>query len=137
MNGHHGTSHHGVPGAVPGEKVLDVVCGMWIDPQTAPAHYEYQGRVYFFCAPGCLHLFRENPEAYLNPRVEQPDAQTPERRGETSHDHAAFQDGEAPEEAHHNHKRGHGHRHMHRHGHGHHHDHDSGGPCGCGGCGHA
>ena len=37
MNG-----HHEAPGAVPGGKVLDVVCGMWIDPHTAPAHYKYQ-----------------------------------------------------------------------------------------------
>ncbi len=47
-------------------QVKDVVCGMWVDPETAPAKIEYQGKTYYFCAPGCLHLFKENPEKYIH-----------------------------------------------------------------------
>ncbi len=101
--------HHGVPGANPEGKVLDVVCGMWIDPQTAPAHYEYKGRVYYFCAPGCMHLFREDPERYL---------------AKVAIDVRDASDTNAP-----SHEPGHGHGHKHGHGHGH------GSHGGC--CGHA
>ncbi|MFN8533605.1 MAG: YHS domain-containing protein [Dehalococcoidia bacterium] len=43
----------------------DPVCGMDVDPKTAAASYEYQGKTYYFCAPGCKKAFQANPEQYL------------------------------------------------------------------------
>ncbi len=44
----------------------DVVCDMDIDEETAPAKSEYQGIIYYFCAPGCKRAFDADPEKYLN-----------------------------------------------------------------------
>lgn len=38
---------------------------MQVDPKKAPATYEYQGRTYYFCAPGCKVRFQKEPEKYL------------------------------------------------------------------------
>ncbi len=46
-------------------KVKDVVCGMWVDTETAPAKTEYKGKTYYFCAPGCKVAFEKDPERYL------------------------------------------------------------------------
>jgi len=46
-------------------KVKDVVCGMMVDPETAPARAEYKGQTYYFCAPGCKVAFEKEPEKYL------------------------------------------------------------------------
>jgi YHS domain-containing protein len=43
---------------------IDVVCDMKVDPQTSLQHV-YQGKTYYFCAPGCQRSFAKNPEAYL------------------------------------------------------------------------
>ena len=48
------------------EKVMDVVCKMWVDPATAAAKAEYQGEKYYFCAPGCKVAFLKEPDKYLN-----------------------------------------------------------------------
>jgi Cu+-exporting ATPase len=45
--------------------VKDPVCGMMVDPETAPAIAEYQGQTYCFCAPGCKGAFEKDPEKYL------------------------------------------------------------------------
>ena len=45
--------------------VKDPVCGMMVDPKTAPAKAEYKGQTYYFCAPGCKAAFEEAPEKYL------------------------------------------------------------------------
>jgi P-type Cu+ transporter len=42
----------------------DPVCGMTVDPARAAAQAEHAGKTYYFCAPGCAHKFRENPEKY-------------------------------------------------------------------------
>jgi YHS domain-containing protein len=47
-------------------KVKDVVCGMIVDTETAPAKTEYKGETYHFCAPGCKIAFEKDPEKYLN-----------------------------------------------------------------------
>jgi Cu+-exporting ATPase len=44
---------------------IDPVCGMQVDEKTAPATYEYQGKTYYFCAPGCKAAFIKEPEKYL------------------------------------------------------------------------
>jgi len=43
----------------------DPVCNMDVDEKTAPAKYEYEGQVYYFCAPGCKVAFEKDPEKYL------------------------------------------------------------------------
>ena len=45
--------------------VKDPVCGMMVDPETAPAKVEYKGQTYYFCAPGCKAAFEKAPEKYL------------------------------------------------------------------------
>jgi YHS domain-containing protein len=43
----------------------DPVCGMDVDEDKAPAKSEYQGRTYYFCAPGCKAAFERDPEKYV------------------------------------------------------------------------
>ncbi|MDI3299247.1 MAG: YHS domain-containing protein [Bacillota bacterium] len=43
----------------------DPVCGMEVDEATAPAKAEYEGKTYYFCAPGCKRAFEREPERYL------------------------------------------------------------------------
>ena len=64
-------------------KVKDLVCDMWVDTEVAPAKFEYKGKTYYFCAPGCMHMFKEDPEKYISK--------------------------EEHEEKHHDHNHGHGH----------------------------
>jgi len=44
---------------------MDPVCRMEVDEKTAPAKYEYKGKVYYFCAPGCKTAFEKDPERFL------------------------------------------------------------------------
>ena len=46
-------------------KVKDPVCGMSVDPRTAPARSEYMGKTYYFCNPGCKKTFDANPGNYI------------------------------------------------------------------------
>jgi Cu+-exporting ATPase len=45
-------------------KVKDPVCGMEIDPESAAATEEYQGRTYHFCSAACHEKFKAEPEKY-------------------------------------------------------------------------
>lgn len=45
---------------------IDPVCGMQVDEKSAAATYEYKGKTYYFCAPGCKEDFVKDPEKYLN-----------------------------------------------------------------------
>ena len=49
------------------EMVKDVVCGMDVDPESAPAQTEHEGKTYYFCAPGCKTDFVADPQKYLSP----------------------------------------------------------------------
>lgn len=42
----------------------DPVCGMVISQLTAPATYEYRGKIYYFCAEVCRNRFESNPDKY-------------------------------------------------------------------------
>lgn len=44
---------------------LDPVCKMTVDEETAHVKTEYEGKTYYFCAPGCKAAFEEDPEKYL------------------------------------------------------------------------
>ena len=37
----------------PGPAAVDPVCGMSVDPATAPAQVVHEGRTYYFCNPSC------------------------------------------------------------------------------------
>ncbi len=58
------------PGDNPSEQtaqtVLDVVCGMEIDPSTAAGSVEHEGKTYYFCNPVCQERFAADPAGYLN-----------------------------------------------------------------------
>lgn len=45
--------------------VVDLVCGMDVDTEMAPASSVYGGQTYYFCAPGCKVAFDEDPERFL------------------------------------------------------------------------
>lgn len=46
--------------------VIDPVCGMTVNPETAAGSYQYNGQTYYFCSTHCLHKCREDPERFLN-----------------------------------------------------------------------
>ena len=46
---------------------IDPVCGMEVDEKTAAGKSEYNGQVYYFCAPGCKNTFDKDPEKYIGP----------------------------------------------------------------------
>jgi len=43
----------------------DPVCGMNVDPAKAAGSSQYEGRAYYFCAPGCKTRFDAKPEQYV------------------------------------------------------------------------
>ena len=43
----------------------DVVCGMTIDPERAPAKVEHEGKTYYFCGASCAAKFRAGSEKFL------------------------------------------------------------------------
>ncbi len=44
---------------------IDPVCKMMVDEKTAKFKTSYQGKTYYFCAPGCKKAFEANPQKYL------------------------------------------------------------------------
>src|SRR5438132_4482358 len=48
--------------------MIDPVCGMQVEPNTAAEKYEYKGQTYFFCSQNCLAKFKEDPEKFLKPQ---------------------------------------------------------------------
>jgi len=51
----------------------DPVCGMLVDPATAPS-LEHEGRRHFFCGKGCLDRFGRDPQRYLRVATPEPTA---------------------------------------------------------------
>jgi uncharacterized membrane protein YraQ (UPF0718 family) len=47
------------------EFAKDLVCGMQVRIADAPAQAEHEGKMYYFCMPGCKEQFLNNPEQYL------------------------------------------------------------------------
>jgi YHS domain-containing protein len=45
--------------------VIDPVCGMEIDSETAAGKSDYKGQTYYFCAAGCKRSFDKDPEKYV------------------------------------------------------------------------
>ncbi len=50
--------------------VLDPVCGMTVNPNSAAGSYGYKGQTYYFCGKSCLDKFRAEPERFLNKPAE-------------------------------------------------------------------
>lgn len=48
------------------DKVIDPVCGMWIDPENAIASEEYEGQTFYFCSAGCNAAFHKDPRRYVH-----------------------------------------------------------------------
>ena len=46
--------------------VKDVVCGMDIDPKSAAAQMEYQGKTHYFCSDDCHDKFMAEPQKYAS-----------------------------------------------------------------------
>lgn len=46
-------------------KVLDEVCGMEIEAESAPAEVDFQGETYYFCSDRCRGMFEERPYRYV------------------------------------------------------------------------
>ena len=44
---------------------IDPVCKMQVEETRAAATTTYQGKTYYFCAPGCQRAFEKEPEKYL------------------------------------------------------------------------
>ena len=47
-------------------QVTDVVCGMIVDSDTAPARAVFEGTTYYFCTPECRDQFESNPARYTS-----------------------------------------------------------------------
>lgn len=47
-------------------QVTDPVCGMTVNPATAAATVEHEGRTYYFCGKGCAKSFSADPSKYTN-----------------------------------------------------------------------
>jgi Cu+-exporting ATPase len=45
--------------------MIDPICGMEVQENTAAAKYAYNGRTYLFCSVPCLEKFKADPEKYL------------------------------------------------------------------------
>ena len=46
--------------------VEDPVCGMQIDPNTAFASEEYEGKTYHFCSAACHERFKADTKQYVS-----------------------------------------------------------------------
>lgn len=52
----------------------DPVCGMTVNPATAAGSASHDGRTFYFCGKGCLRKFEAEPDRYLSPKSDKPEA---------------------------------------------------------------
>ncbi len=64
------TVAHGKMMASPQGKLVDPVCGMTVNPDTAAGSHQFNGTTYYFCSVGCLEKFKQNPKSFLAPKKE-------------------------------------------------------------------
>ena len=81
---------------------IDPVCGMEVEESEAGWKSTYEGKTYYFCAPGCLRSFEKEPAKYAAA------AAAAEHKHEHDHEHGHDHD--------HDHEHGHPHDHSHTHG---------------------
>ncbi len=53
------------------------MCGMTVEPASAPASLEHEGKKYYFCCPHCAQKFRAEPGRYLHPESRPEPMETP------------------------------------------------------------
>ncbi|HEV7798681.1 MAG TPA: HAD-IC family P-type ATPase, partial [Pyrinomonadaceae bacterium] len=46
--------------------VIDPVCGMSVDPDSAAGSFEHKGQTYYFCSKHCLEKFRNDPASFID-----------------------------------------------------------------------
>ena len=46
---------------------------MRVLPETAAANFDYKGKTYYFCNPGCRDRFQASPESFLTPSAPKPE----------------------------------------------------------------
>ena len=46
------------------KKVMDIVCGMELDPANIKNAVEYKGENYYFCSDSCRKHFLDDPKKY-------------------------------------------------------------------------
>ncbi len=51
--------------------VKDPVCGMEIDPNSAAAKFDVEGKTYYFCSMGCKKSFEKEPQKYVGTHQQQ------------------------------------------------------------------
>jgi len=52
----------------------DPVCGMQVKEDEARSKgltSEYEGKTYYFCAPGCMREFEQNPDQFVSQQEHQ------------------------------------------------------------------
>ncbi len=52
----------------------DPVCGMEVEPETAPARHAHDGVTYYFCSEHCHDSFTADPNRYLAEKAPPPSA---------------------------------------------------------------
>jgi len=62
---------HGEMTATPGGTLIDSVCGMSVEPDTAAGKYDFNGETFYFCSQGCLNKFKQNPAGFLDKEREE------------------------------------------------------------------
>lgn len=50
---------------------FDLVCGMEIVQREAKYAHKHSGTTYYFCTSTCLQHFKDAPERYLQPEMEE------------------------------------------------------------------
>ena len=45
---------------------VDPVCGMRLSPKTAAFAFKFKAENYYFCAAGCFHQFKDDPNKFIN-----------------------------------------------------------------------
>ncbi|WP_313670126.1 heavy metal translocating P-type ATPase [Sandarakinorhabdus sp.] len=72
------SAHAAAGSANPARTARDPVCGMMVDPHTAPHRSEHDGHAFYFCSAGCRAKFIADPVKYLAPADLQAHAPLPE-----------------------------------------------------------
>ena len=65
------TVEHGEMKATRASEFIDPVCGMSVVPETAAGKYDFDSKTYYFCSPGCLNKFKQNPASFLEKEREE------------------------------------------------------------------
>src|SRR5918995_7049455 len=47
--------------------MIDPICGMEVEPNTAAGCHVHDGQTYYFCSHHCVAKFKENPALYVKP----------------------------------------------------------------------